>query len=46
MLVEYRFEKKNPDDEDFTSLGAFLSGVDLTGTAQPTTCSPPPTSPR
>ena len=33
-LVEYRFEKKNPDDDDFTPLAAFLDGVDLTGTAQ------------
>ena len=33
-LVEYRFEKKNPDDEDFTALGASSTGVDLTGTAQ------------
>ena len=33
-LVEYRFEKKNPEDEDFTTLAAFLNGVDLTGTAQ------------
>ncbi len=34
QLVEYRFEKKNPDDEDFTTLAAFLNGVDLTGAAQ------------
>ncbi len=34
QLVEYRFEKKNPEDEDFTTLAAFLNGVDLTGTAQ------------
>ncbi len=34
QLVEYRFEKKKPKDEDFTTLAAFLNGVDLTGTAQ------------
>ena len=33
-LVEYRFEKKNPDDGDFAPIPAFLNGVDLTGTAQ------------
>jgi hypothetical protein len=33
-LVEGRFEKKNPDDADFSGIGAFLDGVDLTGTAQ------------
>ncbi len=33
-LVEYRFEKKNPDDGDFAPIQAFLNGVDLTGTAQ------------
>ncbi len=33
-LVEYRFEKKAPEDEDFTALSAFLTGVDLTGSAQ------------
>ena len=31
-LVEYRFEKKNPEDDDFAPLRAFLNGVDLTGT--------------
>ncbi len=34
QLLEYRFEKKNPEDEDFGTLQAFLNGVDLTGTAQ------------
>jgi CotH kinase protein/Lamin Tail Domain/Fibronectin type III domain len=33
-LVEGRFEKKAPDDNDFSSIGSFLNGVDLTGTAQ------------
>lgn len=33
-LVETRFEKKNPEDSDFSGIGAFLDGVDLTGTAQ------------
>ena len=33
-LVETRFEKKNPDDADFSAIGSFLNGVDLTGTAQ------------
>ncbi|MGH2595048.1 MAG: lamin tail domain-containing protein [Actinomycetota bacterium] len=33
-LVEYRFEKKNPDDGDFAPIQAFVDGVDLTGTAQ------------
>ena len=30
-LVEGRFEKKNPDDADFSGIAAFLNGVDLTG---------------
>ncbi len=34
QLVELRWEKKNPEDEDFTTLIPFLNGVDLTGTAQ------------
>lgn len=34
QLVEGRWEKKNPEDEDFTTLIPFLTGVDLTGTAQ------------
>jgi hypothetical protein len=33
-LVETRFEKKNPDDADFSGIAAFLDGVDLTGAAQ------------
>jgi hypothetical protein len=33
-LVETRFEKKNPDDADFSGIAAFLDGVDLTSTAQ------------
>jgi hypothetical protein len=31
--IDY-FLKKKPKDEDFTTLAAFLNGVDLTGTAQ------------
>ena len=34
QLVGTRFEKKNPDDADFSGIGAFVNGVDLTGTAQ------------
>jgi len=34
QLVEVRWEKKNPEDEDFTTIAPFLTGVDLTGTAQ------------
>jgi hypothetical protein len=34
QLVELRWEKKNPEDEDFTTISAFLAGVDLTGTDQ------------
>ncbi len=33
-LVEYRFEKKEPADGDFTDIEAFLNGVDLTGASQ------------
>ena len=34
-LVEHRFEKKNPDDADFSRFQSFLDGIALTGTAQP-----------
>ena len=32
--ITARFEKKNPDDGDFSSLSSFLSGIALTGTAR------------
>ena len=45
-LVEYRFEKKNPPDGDFSGIKLFLDGVDLTGNAQRDHLWPAPTSPR
>jgi hypothetical protein len=33
-LEDIRFEKKNPNDGDFTPLRSFLSGIALTGNAQ------------
>jgi hypothetical protein len=33
-LENVRFEKKNPNDEDFAPLRSFLSGIALTGNAQ------------
>jgi hypothetical protein len=32
--IAIRFEKKNPDDNDFSPLQSFLSGIALTGNAQ------------
>lgn len=34
QLADYRFEKKNPEDGDYTPLRSFLSGVEKTGSAQ------------